>query len=125
MSFSNISSNVWHPRLGDPRNDILQSLRTSLLITCPEPPSLFHSCIFGKQIKLLFFSSDSHCVMPFDIINCDLWTSPVFLVISIIFFFLIIIQIFCGHLLSLRNLKPIKVLLIFERLFSHNLAFLL
>ena len=56
-----------------------KSLRASQSIDCPTPPSsICHSCIMGKQIKLPFFSSDSHSTMPFDIIHNDLWASSIF-----------------------------------------------
>ena len=53
---------------------------------------------------------------------------PLFLVllaISTMFSFLTIIQIFYRHFLSVGNRKSMTYLLIFEHLFSHNLAFLL
>jgi len=33
--------------------------------------------MFGKQVKLPFYASSSTTLMPFDIIDRDLWTSPI------------------------------------------------
>ena len=36
-----------------------------------------NSCLLGKHIKLPFVASSSITMLPFDIIHCDLWTSPI------------------------------------------------
>jgi hypothetical protein len=38
---------------------------------------LCHACKLGRHIRLPFVSSNSHADDNFDLIHCDLWTSPV------------------------------------------------
>ena len=38
---------------------------------------LCHSCQLGKHVRLPFSSSTSYSTTPFEIVHCDVWTSPV------------------------------------------------
>jgi hypothetical protein len=73
------STSTWHRRLGHPSPDVLSQLSRSLVITCPRASSesLCHACQLGRHIRLPFPSSSSRVVRAFDLILCNLWTSPV------------------------------------------------
>lgn len=59
FSFSAISQQVWHQRLGHPRPDLLRRLNRNNVIHCHTTSNIpcCHSCIFGKQIKMPFYDS--------------------------------------------------------------------
>ena len=119
MAFSTVSTNDWHSRLGHRGNDILQSLRASHSIDCPECPSFIcQSCILHKQIQLRFFSSDSHYIMLFDIIPSNLWTSPVSNPYGYKYYILFLNSYTKFLWTLLVNRKSITSLLIFKNLFS-------
>jgi hypothetical protein len=73
------SSTLWHRRLGHIGHDALSRLVTSSAIPCNkiELESLCHACQLGRHVRLPFSSSNSHAIKNFDLIHCDLWTSPV------------------------------------------------
>jgi hypothetical protein len=73
------SSATWHHRLGHPGPDVLSMLSSSSAITYPRGryDSLCHACQLGRHIQLPFPSSSTQVVQPFDLVHCDLWTSPV------------------------------------------------
>ena len=55
FSFTALSPSLWHSRLGHPRNAILNSLRTTNLISCNKAPQIFcDSCPLGKHMNYLF-----------------------------------------------------------------------
>jgi hypothetical protein len=69
---------TWHQRLGHPGSDVLSQLRNATVISCPRSSTeLCHACQLGRHTRLTFSSSTSRASQPFDIIHCDLWTSPV------------------------------------------------
>jgi hypothetical protein len=39
--------------------------------------TLCHSCQLGKHVRLPFSNSSSFSSMPFELVHCDVWTSPV------------------------------------------------
>jgi hypothetical protein len=73
------SSATWHRCLGHPGPDVLFKLSSSSAITCPwgRDDSLCHACQIGRHVRLPFPSSSTQVVQPFDLVHCDLWTSPV------------------------------------------------
>jgi hypothetical protein len=77
-AFATTSSTTWHRRLGHPGHDALMQLSSSSDIRCtwPHDEHLFHACQLGCHVCLPFHSS-SHAVRIFDLVHCDLWTSPV------------------------------------------------
>ena len=40
-------------------------------------PSICHACQLGRHVRLPFHMSSSRASRPFELIHCDLWTSPV------------------------------------------------
>src|SRR6185295_14958895 len=73
------SSTTWHRRLGHPGRDVLAQLRRSTDVPCTRAPAehLCHACQLGRHVRLPFSVSSSHAAHAFDLIHCDLWTSPV------------------------------------------------
>jgi len=78
-TFAALTSNLWHSRLGHLGSFVLNSLSKNKFIDCNNLNSSFvcDSCFFGKHVKLPFYASQSHTLMPFDIMHNDLWTSPI------------------------------------------------
>jgi hypothetical protein len=72
------STSTWHRRLGHLGPVVLSQLSHSSVITCPRASSesLCHACQLGHHIRLPFPSSSFRVVRAFDLIHCDLWTSP-------------------------------------------------
>jgi hypothetical protein len=72
------SSQLWHQRLGHPGVASLASLNKNSLIACNNiDRSLCQSCQLGKHAHLPFATSTSRTLAPFELVNCDVWTSPV------------------------------------------------
>ena len=48
-------------------------------VPCNRAPAkhLCHACQLGRHVRLPLSSSSSHAAHAFDLIHCDLWTSPV------------------------------------------------
>jgi histone deacetylase 1/2 len=78
-TFTVLSTQLWHNRLGHPGATILRSLHRDNFLQCNKSRNNFfyNSCPLGKQTKFPFYSSLSHTFMPFDTVHSDLWTSPV------------------------------------------------
>ncbi|WVZ65392.1 LOW QUALITY PROTEIN: hypothetical protein U9M48_014766 [Paspalum notatum var. saurae] len=73
------SSTTWHRRLGHPGRDVLAQLSCSADVPCTRAPDehLCHACQLGRHVRLPFSTSSSHADHIFDLVHCDLWTSPV------------------------------------------------
>ena len=73
-----VSSTLWHQRLGHPAPAAVARLNKNNLLSCNNSGrSLCHSCQLGKHARLPFTSSTSHTAAPFELVHCDVWTSPV------------------------------------------------
>ena len=70
---------VWHRRLGHPGHEALFKLSSVSAISCIHHSSdqLCHACQLGRHIRLPFANSSSRALKNFDLIHCDLWTSPI------------------------------------------------
>jgi hypothetical protein len=57
----------------------MTSLRRLAFIKCNKVrrPSVCHACQLGKHVRLPFSSSTTSSSAVFDLIHCDLWTSPI------------------------------------------------
>ena len=77
-TFTVVSPDLWHNRLGHPGTPVLSSLRRNNFIICNKFQDNFfcNSCLLGKQIKLPFYESLSFTSLPFDIVHSDIWSSP-------------------------------------------------
>ncbi|GKC21396.1 ribonuclease H-like domain-containing protein [Tanacetum coccineum] len=74
-----VSQHTWHQHLGHPRGDVLRRLVYSNFISCnkEKPPVLCHAFQLSKHVRLLFVSSSTMNSSCFDIIQLDVWTSPI------------------------------------------------
>jgi hypothetical protein len=73
------SSTTWHRRLGHLGCDALMQLTRSATIPCTRSHDehLCHACQLGCHVRLPFSSSSLHATHAFDLVHCDLWTSPI------------------------------------------------
>jgi hypothetical protein len=74
------SADVWHRRLGHPCSASLSHLISQFSIPYNNKqlaPSVCEACQQGKHVRLPFAQSNTCAYFPFQIIQCDLWTSPV------------------------------------------------
>ena len=79
-AFVVVDQALWHRRLGHPGRPVMDSLARSSVIPREKnksPPSLWHACHLGRHVRLPFHATNRVTVTPFQIIHCDLWTSPV------------------------------------------------
>jgi hypothetical protein len=93
-------STLWHRHLGHPGPDAFRRLisSTSLPINkVHKDSSLCHACQLGRHVRLPFSPSTTRTVRPFELIHCDLWTSPVESV-SGFKYFLVILDDFTHYL---------------------------
>jgi len=67
---------LWHRRLGHPGHEALSKLALPGC-TRTTSSSLCHACQLGRHVRLPFRVSSSRASHKFDLIHCDLWTSPV------------------------------------------------
>ncbi|WVZ54478.1 hypothetical protein U9M48_005265 [Paspalum notatum var. saurae] len=79
VAFTATTSTTWHRRLGHPGRDILAQLNRSADVPCTRTPDehLCHACQLGRHVRLPFSTSSSHADHIFDLVHCDLWTSPI------------------------------------------------
>jgi hypothetical protein len=73
------SSSLWHRRLGHLGHAALSQLISSQAISCNKLATdhICHACQLGRHVRQPFSVSHSRAIRPFDLIHCDLWTSPV------------------------------------------------
>ena len=72
------TASLWHRRLGHPGRDAFSKL-ASILSACSIDggSSICHACQLGRHVRLPFSASSSRTNNNFELIHCDLWTSPV------------------------------------------------
>jgi hypothetical protein len=75
------SSITWRHRLGHPRPDVMSKLSSSSIISCSRGSfeHLCHAFQLGRHVRLPFPSS-SRATSNFDLVHCDVWTSPVLII---------------------------------------------
>jgi len=71
------ASPLWHRRLGHPGHEALSQLASSVSIHLEDCSDLCHAYQLGRHVRLPFHASASRASNKFDLIHCDLWTSPV------------------------------------------------
>ena len=92
-------SSLWHRHLGNPGREVLSTLASSGLpdYSHDHSSTLCHACQLGHHVRLPFQLSSSRASNNFDIIHCDLWTSPV-LSVSGYKYYLVVLDD-CSHYL--------------------------
>jgi hypothetical protein len=93
------SSAIWHRRLGHPGCDVMSKLSSSTSVSgCRGSfEHLCHACQLGRHVRLPFPTSSSRATNIFDLIHCDVWTSPV-ISISGYKYYLLILDDFSHYL---------------------------
>jgi hypothetical protein len=93
------SSATWHRRLGHPGRDVMSKLSSSTSVSgCRGSfEHLRHACQLGCHVRLPFPTSSSRAADIFDLIHCDVWTSPV-ISISGYKYYLLILDDFSHYL---------------------------
>jgi len=73
-----VSPELWHSRLGHPAPAVVSTLHKLSAIHCNKAARrICHACQLGKHARLPFTSSVSSTSVPFALVHCDVWTSPV------------------------------------------------
>jgi len=71
-------SKLWHARLGHPGEDSLRRVLHSFGFSCSKSGKhTCHACRLGKHVRLPFTTSNNVSSSPFDLLHCDVWTSPI------------------------------------------------
>jgi hypothetical protein len=69
---------LWHSRFGHPGHDALQHLSRLAGFSCsPSSRHTCHACRLGKHVRLPFSESTHISSFPFQLLHCDVWTSPI------------------------------------------------
>ena len=79
LSTTTSSSTLWHRRLGHLSSQALSHLASAFSFPCNKNAAddhLCHACQLGKHVRLPFDTSSTQTSRPFQLIHCDLWTSP-------------------------------------------------
>jgi hypothetical protein len=73
------TADLWHHRLGHPGHQTLSSLQSRRLISCVKSlsSSVCRACQLGRHIRQPFVPSISRTKSAFELIHCDVWTSPI------------------------------------------------
>jgi transposase InsO family protein len=72
------SSALWHARLGHLSNNSLTTLLRNFPFSCSNiDDHACHACRLGKHVRLPFARSNNVATRTFELLHCDLWTSPV------------------------------------------------
>ena len=70
---------LWHSRLGHLGLDSLHRILHSFGYSCSKSAShTWHACRLGKHVRLPFSESNNVASFPFQLVHCDVWTSPIF-----------------------------------------------
>ena len=70
-----VSSTLWHSRLGHPSNSVVSSIlkQCKVSVVSDSSPVICSSCLEGKFCKLPFVASVSTSVIPFEVVHTDVW----------------------------------------------------
>jgi hypothetical protein len=71
------TSPLWHRPLGHPGHEALSKLPSSIPLHLEDSSYLCHACQLGHHVRLPFHVSTSRASNKFDLVHCDLWTSPI------------------------------------------------
>jgi hypothetical protein len=72
-----LSSDLWHARLGHPGHSHLHQILCSFDFHCSKYTHSCHACRLGKSVRLLFSESNKVAAFPFTLLRCDVWASRV------------------------------------------------
>jgi transposase InsO family protein len=80
LTASSPSPDVWHRRLGHLGHQSLDKIFFDFSLPCTNKSmhlAVCDACQRGRHVRLPFSTSTSFTYFPFQIIHCDLWTSPI------------------------------------------------
>jgi hypothetical protein len=121
-AYSITGGDTWHRRLRHPSSSTISHYPLDFLTPCnndvPSRPPLFEACQLGKQARLPFPTSLSHASAAFQLVHCDLWTSPI-VSFSGYKYYLVILDVFSHYswTFPLRNKSDTCATI--QRFFSH------
>jgi histone deacetylase 1/2 len=73
-----LDTELWHSRLGHPGEASLHQILHSFGYSCSKSDRhTCHACRLGKHVRLPFSESNNISSFPFQLLHCDLWTSPI------------------------------------------------
>jgi hypothetical protein len=85
------STSTWHHRLEHPGIDALSKMLSDSSVVCSRCTHDFcHACQLGRHTHMPFVNSMSCTDNIFDLIHCDLWTSPIVSVSSYKYYLVIL-----------------------------------
>jgi hypothetical protein len=119
-------TSLWHRSLGHLGHDVLSKLIRSNVISCNKDDidHICHACQLGRHVRLPFSSSSSQATHNFDLIHCDLWTSPLVSVSGYKYYLVILDD--CSHYIWTFPLRlkseTFPLFLIFLLMFARSLA---
>jgi hypothetical protein len=98
-------STVWHHRLSHLSDQAISTLACNSTISCNkfDHSPFCHACQLGHHTHLPFSTSSSRASQNFDLIHCDLWTSPVSSISSYKYYLVILDD--CSHFVWMFPLK--------------------
>jgi hypothetical protein len=72
-------TSLWHCHFGHLGHETLSKLISSGVISSNKDDinHIWHACQLGRHVRLPFGSSSSRALHNFDLIHCDIWTSPI------------------------------------------------
>jgi hypothetical protein len=86
-----VSPELWHSCLGHPAPATVQTLNKLSTIQCNKAARrICHACQLGKHARLPFASSVSSTFATFELLHCDVWTSPVLSICSYKYYLVIV-----------------------------------
>jgi hypothetical protein len=98
------SASTWHRRLGHPGVGALCKLSGDSTVVCSRCTHDFcHACQLSHHTQMPFASSTSRADNIFDLIHCDMWTSPIVSVSGHKYYLLIIDD--CSHFVWTFHLR--------------------
>lgn len=75
---ASLNTELWHSRLGHPGDTTLRRILNSFGFSCSKSDKhTSNACRLGKHVRLPFTESNKISSFPFQLLHCDLWTSPV------------------------------------------------
>jgi hypothetical protein len=116
------SASTWHRCLGHPGVDALSKLPSDSSVICYSHNHDFcHACQLGRHTRIPFVSSTSRTDNTFDLIHCDLWTSPIVSVSGYKYYLVILDD--HSHFVWIFYLRvKSDTLSYFSLMYSHSLA---
>lgn len=72
------TTELWHARLGHPGTASLHRILNTFGFSCSKSDThTCHACRLSKHVRLPFFESTHVASFPFQLLHCDVWTSPI------------------------------------------------